>query len=458
MSGPDKQESGTPASPEIDIYQHSGHTYCRIDMAAYGQQACGGSLRRVGPHRGNGGRPRLLSLAQRHKTVGLSYLPNRKILALVGALLLSIGAFLFAAREAQAQAPTPEQYTVATEEEVAEPIAETPLVESTQVEVVPADVPTVETFPADPAPPADHQDLGTSPSELAASAATIEPALWVAEPPEQHGAEMPVVPETSVYAGPEPTEMTPVPSDSGDITPEPSNLSNSSCEMLVSGTDTSSVSGSTRSCTSGIPAVDGLAPSEITPTQPVPAETKPTSVSPVDPEPNTLLSAVEGILASGWSVRESAEAGPSLPPNLQAVVSSAVETLEGATTNALENVADGSLFRSASPEDGPVGAVLASLLNGGEAVYSLVVELVEDFGSSSERGTPSQVIPKPTGGFFSLSDNEGDDVISDGVTLVLFGILASAPILLRRWGRFEWVSSEVPKLSSALLLPLERPG
>jgi len=204
--------------------------------------------------------------------------------------------------------------------------------------------------------------------------------------------------------------------------------------------------------------MDGTAPSEITPTPPVPAEIKPSSVSPVDSQPNTLFSGVEGSLALGGSVRESGEEGFSVTPNLQAVVSSGVEALEGATTNTLENVADGALFWLASPKYSPVGAAVGSLLNGGEAVYALVGELVEGFGSSSEREESSQVIPKPTGGFFSLSDDVGDDVISDGVTLVLFGIMVSAPILLRRWDRFEWIFSEVPKRSAALLLPLERPG
>jgi hypothetical protein len=45
-----------------------------------------------------------------------------------------------------------------------------------------------------------------------------------------------------------------------------------------------------------------------------------------------------------------------------------------------------------------------------------------------------------------------------GLGLLLLGVLASGLILLRRDGPLSWISYELPKPTSALLLPLERPG
>ena len=45
-----------------------------------------------------------------------------------------------------------------------------------------------------------------------------------------------------------------------------------------------------------------------------------------------------------------------------------------------------------------------------------------------------------------------------GLGLLLLGVLASGLILLRRDGPLSWITYELPKPTSALLLPLERPG
>jgi hypothetical protein len=59
--------------------------------------------------------------------------------------------------------------------------------------------------------------------------------------------------------------------------------------------------------------------------------------------------------------------------------------------------------------------------------------------------------------FFSLS-GVGQAGPGGGLVLLLLGVLASGLILLRRDGPLSWASCEMPKPSSALLLPLERPG
>ncbi|HEY6751076.1 MAG TPA: hypothetical protein VI027_07100 [Rubrobacteraceae bacterium] len=68
--------------------------------------------------------------------------------------------------------------------------------------------------------------------------------------------------------------------------------------------------------------------------------------------------------------------------------------------------------------------------------------------------------PMPPSGdspFFSLS-GVGQAGPGGGLVLLLIGVLASGLILLRRDGPLSWASCEMPKPSSALLLPLERPG
>jgi hypothetical protein len=65
--------------------------------------------------------------------------------------------------------------------------------------------------------------------------------------------------------------------------------------------------------------------------------------------------------------------------------------------------------------------------------------------------------PSEDSSLFSLS-GVGQAGPGGGLVLLLLGVLASGLILLRRDGPLSWASCEMPKPSSALLLPLERPG
>jgi hypothetical protein len=65
--------------------------------------------------------------------------------------------------------------------------------------------------------------------------------------------------------------------------------------------------------------------------------------------------------------------------------------------------------------------------------------------------------PSGDSSFFSMS-GVGQAGPGGGLVLLLLGVLASGLILLRRDGPLSWASCEMPKPSSALLLPLERPG
>jgi hypothetical protein len=84
--------------------------------------------------------------------------------------------------------------------------------------------------------------------------------------------------------------------------------------------------------------------------------------------------------------------------------------------------------------------------------------------SSSEGTAPAPLdpllppMPSPADSpFFSLP---GTMQVGSGggLGLLLLGVLASALILLRRDGPLSWITYELPKPTSALLLPLERPG
>src|SRR5215217_3699584 len=84
---------------------------------------------------------------------------------------------------------------------------------------------------------------------------------------------------------------------------------------------------------------------------------------------------------------------------------------------------------------------------------------------SSEGSAPDPLdpllppLPPPLGDspFFSLPGT-GQVAFGGGVGLLLLGVLASVLNLRRRDGPLSWISCEPPKPTSALLVPLERPG
>jgi hypothetical protein len=83
---------------------------------------------------------------------------------------------------------------------------------------------------------------------------------------------------------------------------------------------------------------------------------------------------------------------------------------------------------------------------------------------SASNGTASEPlvplippIPSPgDGSFFSLSGT--GQMGPGGLSLLLLGVLATVLIVRRRDEAFSWIIDELPKPTSALLLPLERPG
>jgi hypothetical protein len=65
--------------------------------------------------------------------------------------------------------------------------------------------------------------------------------------------------------------------------------------------------------------------------------------------------------------------------------------------------------------------------------------------------------PPEDSSFFSLT-GVGQVGPGGGLGLLLLGVLVSVLILLRQEGPLSWISGESPKPTSALLMPLERPG
>lgn len=219
--------------------------------------------------------------------------------------------------------------------------------------------------------------------------------------------------------------------------------------------------------------------SEPEPVSPDPISSEP--VFPADPELAPLLDPAPEPVAfeenepvPSWAeVPASIPVGPDtgqeelplLSSSLGTVVSSAADTFEGAA-NVLASFADEALFRSAAEDEGSIGGALTNLFSRGEPDPASTVEgSAENPGSSSggtespRKDTPrpySPFMPPPVGsGYFSLS---GGELGPGGVAPLLLCVLVSVSILLRWEGRISWAFCHFSKPSSALLLPLERPG
>lgn len=358
-----------------------------------------------------------MSLGQLYRVATQVGSQRRKTLALVGALVLTASAFVFASRHAQAQElpQAQEQHIMVTDEGVTEPATG-----ASPIEASPAKTSSAESSPLYKSP---------LPATGSTSEILVDPTPPVPLPADQYDSGIPVN-IVQVYA-------------------EPASL------VTESGL---------------APAGDTVQPVDLTPASgSVDPDSAPTTLEPAPEsvaleENEALWLVVEESSTSEPAILDSVEGEPYLLSSLEdSMGSSMVETLESAATIALEIITDGSLYPSVAEDGALVDAALASLVSGGEADRAAVSGPAEDPGSSpigSEsplRDTPQPVSPfaLPAGSSFSLS---GGEIGSSGVALLLLCILASGLILLRRDGKLSWAFYELPKPSSALLLPLERPG
>ena len=128
------------------------------------------------------------------------------------------------------------------------------------------------------------------------------------------------------------------------------------------------------------------------------------------------------------------------PPSPEVAVSSATGNLQSVAAN----VADTSV---STPASGGESSPATSSSGAGESPEST---------PQNER-RPSSPLAPLGGSSFSLSGGQAGP--GGGLTPLLVCVLASGLVLLRRDGLlFRWAPYEPPKPSSALLLPLERPG
>jgi hypothetical protein len=358
-------------------------------------------------------------------------------MAVLVALVLSLGTFILVSGKAWAQQPPQEQQQQAE-------VTQRVLIDGEATEHVPGTLPAasipVKTPPAstplvDPIPSIDQYDPGTS----------SEPEPSPPEPSIRHE------PEVAL-------DLEPAPSAPGPLTRH----------HIETPVDAGPAPGGSR-----------LPESAPTP-QPDPVSSlDPAPASPLDPAPmpepvifeenEPLSSPAEEAPASVSTVPDLGQEELYPPTSLETAASSAVETLEIAA-NALGSLTDrSSLFwSSAKDQQGSIGAVLVDLFSGGEATLTPAAEAsVENLGSPSDgTGSPSRdstpqptypFVPPPAGSsYFSLAG--GGEIGHGGVVTLLLYVLVSVSILLRRDRRISWAFCDYSKPSSALLLPLERPG
>jgi hypothetical protein len=156
-----------------------------------------------------------------------------------------------------------------------------------------------------------------------------------------------------------------------------------------------------------------------------------------------------------------------LGPSMVDVVESLEETLESATANALGVLMDeASAWPAAQEGESLVDTTLAGLFYEEEAGRVPASEPSGETKSSPTGTGPewplqdngpqpvSPFTPPPAGSSFSLSGGH----VGAGIVALLLCVLASGLILLRREFKLLWAFCELPKPSSALLLPPERPG
>jgi hypothetical protein len=353
----------------------------------------------------------LLSSGQPQKsTAGRLGPRGRKILALIPALVLVTGVFVFFGGEAQAQQPelqhTAMSYGIAVEQ-----TTEATLFETSRNEKPPVETSPVETPPADRSEPlaleprpVDRQD-SESP-DAAESTLRIRDSSSGSAPPEKPG------------LGPESNLAPPVVPTPEPVEPELSVL---------------------ESVPEPLPLKEGDPLSWLAEVVPVPEPGVPEaqvhhSSSPGDPDDGVAETVENTVLGAPRTFVE----GPPLPPIVE--------------------------------NDGLLDAALASLLSDGEVNRASAAERSEDPASPSAGSTgpesPSNGVPQPASpiapplGGSSFSSSGGQAGLGGGgfSPLLLICVLASGLVLLRRDGLLHRTSCEPPKPSSALLAPLERPG
>lgn len=199
---------------------------------------------------------------------------------------------------------------------------------------------------------------------------------------------------------------------------------------------------------------------------PVDLEPEPVAIEESDPLPllaGDAPAAEPAVLYSG----EEEDSYPlyALGTSMVSAVESLEETLESAAADALGVLVDEALSWPAAEEgEGLIDTTLAGLFYeeaegapasepGGETKPS-PTGTVPEWPLQDSGSQPVSPFTPAAGSSFSLSGGQ----VGAGIVALLFCVLASGPILLRREFKLLWAFCELPKPSSVLLLPPERPG
>jgi hypothetical protein len=399
------------------------------------------------------GAPKLLSIGHSHKIASRLGPRVSRIFALLGALALCALVLAFAGEEAQAQ-QLPQAQHMTIGEQAAGEISQTP-VEATPIEEI---------------SPWEARLARTVPVEPASQSALIRPASGLpAEEPSS--------------AAPDPAHAKPgLPV--GAALPDPETVSGPALQadpVLGSTTVTAEQDGAETpvdpSLAPPAPELTASKPvSELVPLTPVDQETAP---EPVDLEPELVATEENNplpLLAGEASAAEpailySGEEEDYYPlyvlgTSMVGAVETLEETFESAAAGALGALVDEALSWPAEEEgEGLIDTTLAGLFYGEEAGHAPASEPGGETKSSPtgpgpewplQDSGPQPVSPftPPVGSSFSLSGGQ----VGAGIVALLLCVLASGLILLRREFKFLWAFCELPKPSSVLLLPPERPG
>jgi hypothetical protein len=183
-----------------------------------------------------------------------------------------------------------------------------------------------------------------------------------------------------------------------------------------------------------VPLVPSQTPATSLPGAPRP-ENRSANAAPTQPPPRPAVGPnPDRLWPTGAHWRPQATVSGSIP-NVPAAVSSAVHT----TLQTIGSTAAGILGSFTDDPSEPSPADEQGPLEGGEPI-------------------PLAPVAPLGGGSYSPMSAGGVQAGSGGFAPLLIGILVSGLVLLRRDGRLWRAFCEVPKPSSALLTPLERPG
>jgi hypothetical protein len=378
------------------------------------------------------GSVKALYLGRSHEVVSWIGPRSRKILVLVCTLLFSVVVLVtFAAGKAWAQ-PSVEPYAAAADGTLAAaggtsgPVAKTLPATTPSTERPHAEASVVDKAPWVNTPPADPMSSGNQPDTLASMPGPAPRSDPAPVPSERYDDKMPVGP--TVEPGTPGPESKPVPSLGPEVpapliqpapaTPEPATFEKN--EPLPARAGERSLAGT---------PVTGVRSVAL-------PENKPAGAAPIGAPASTV---VQNTPATEPTVPR-LTAGSRPPSSLGASVSSAVETLQSAAANTTVGVWNTLTGRSSLKLSSRVPPALT-----------------EEEPSEDTPQPFSPSVPLLAGSYFSLYGGGQESPPISTVPLLLC-VLASALILLRRDGPLSWASCELPKPSSALLLPLERPG